>query len=127
MGVHFGPDDLRLLNNVEEIEIEIEPVKDPETRRVIWIVIAGGEAYVRSVKSMQGHWYQELIAKKVGTIFVDGRRIPVNAIPVSDSAVQVQVDVAYRRKYPQYPDDIARLLSSEVHQTTLRLEPAVGE
>jgi hypothetical protein len=112
---------------VEETEIEIEPVRNQETRRVIWIVVAGGDAYVRSVNSRRGRWYQELIATTVGTIYADGHRIQVRAVSVSDAQTQARVDTAYLRKYVQYLDDVAWLLSSEVRPTTLRLEPVGHE
>jgi hypothetical protein len=127
VGKQFSPDDLRLLNEVEEIEIEIGPAQDPQHRRVIWIVVAGPYAYVRSVNSKAGHWYQEIVERSVGTIYAEDRRIEVHVVPVSDPEIQAQVNDAYARKYAQYPDDVEWLLGPEVLGTTLRLEPVSSE
>ncbi len=123
----FGPDDLRLLNDIEEIEVEIDTVQEQQDRRTIWVVVVGSDAYVRSVNGKQGHWYQELVAKSVCSVYADGQRIPVQAVPVSDAETQAQVSVAYMRKYWQYPHDVAWLVGAEVLPTTLRLEPIYHE
>jgi hypothetical protein len=123
MSQHFDSDELRLLKDVEEVEIETAIVQEQQDRRVIWIVVVGLHPYVRSVNAKQGHWYQELIAKPAGAIYASGRRIPVRAVPVSDAETLMRVSEAYVSKYPHYPDDIAWLISPEVIQTTLRLEP----
>jgi hypothetical protein len=123
MSTHFGFDELRLLNHAEEIEIETEIVQEAQNRRVIWVVVVGSHAYVRSVNGKQGHWYQELIEKSAGAIHASGRRIPVRAVPVSEVEILMQVSEAYVRKYGHYPDDVAWLIGPEVLPTTLRLEP----
>jgi hypothetical protein len=121
MGEHFGPDDLRVLTNVEEIEIET--VQEQQHRRTIWVVVVGSDAYVRSVNGEQGGWYQELVAKPVGAVYADDQRIPFHAVPVSDAETQSQVSVAYLRKYAQYPHDVAWIVGPKLLPTTLRLEP----
>jgi len=123
MSQHFDLDELRLLNDAEEVEIETDIVQEQQDRRVIWIVVVGSHPYVRSVNAKQGHWYQELIAKSAGAIHASGQRIPVRAFPVSDAETLMQVSEAYVRKYPHYPDDVAWLIGPEVLPTTLRLEP----
>jgi hypothetical protein len=119
----FSPDDLRLLEHIEEIEVEPETVQEEPHRRTIWVVVVGSDAYVRSVNGKQGHWYQELVAKSACSIYADDRRIPVQAVPVSDAEIQAQVSAAYVRKYAMYPHDVAWLVGPEVLPTTLRLEP----
>ncbi len=122
----FGPDDLRLLNDIEEIEVEIDTMQEQQDRKIIWVVVVGSDAYVRSVNGEQGHWYQELLAKPC-SVYADDQRIPVQAVPVSDAETQGQVSVAYMRKYWQYPHDVAWLVGAEVLPTTLRLVPIYHE
>jgi hypothetical protein len=117
----FSPDDLRLLDEIEEIEVEIE--QEQPHRRTIWVVVVGADAYVRSVKGTLGHWYQELVAKSACSVFADERRIPVQAVSVSDAETQAKVSKAYVRKYGMYPHDVSWLVGPKVLPTTLRLEP----
>jgi len=123
MSEHFDLGNLRLLNDIEEFEVETDAAQEERDRRVVWVVVVGADPYVRSANGQKGHWYRELIAKSVGAIYADGRRIPFHAVPVSDAETLTQVSEAYMRKYAQYPDDVAWLVSSEVLATTLRLEP----
>jgi hypothetical protein len=123
MGENFDLGNLRLLNDVEEIEIETETAQEERDRRILWVVVVGSKPYVRSANGQKGHWYHELIAKSAGAVYADGHRIPFQAVPVSDAETLTKVSEAYMRKYAHYPDDVAWLVSPAVLPTTLRLEP----
>ena len=119
----FRADDLELLSDIEEIEVETETLQEQPHRRTVWVVVVGSDVYVRSVNGKEGHWYQELVAKSACSVYADDRRIPVQGVPVSDAAIQAQVNVAYVRKYSMYPDDVAWLVGPDVFPTTLKLQP----
>jgi hypothetical protein len=124
MGRKFGPGELRLLGDTEEVEIEpLMSGAQERRRRTIWVVVVGSEVYARSVNGTQGHWYQALTTSPLGAIYAKDQRMPVRCVPVSDAQVQEQVSEAYERKYAPYPQDVAWITGPQALQTTLRLEP----
>lgn len=76
-----------------------------------------------TVGGEQGHWYQHLTANPVGAIYADDMRLPIRAAPVFDTQLQLKVSEAYLRKYWQYPQDAAWIITPAVLATTLRLDP----
>jgi hypothetical protein len=126
MSEHFGERELRLLTVAEEVEIETQtggPEADKPQRAVVWVVVVGEDVYVRSVNGDQGHWYQHLAANPAGALYADDRRLPIQAVPVQDTKLQLKVSEAYLRKYWQYPQDAAWMIAPTVLATTLRLDP----
>jgi hypothetical protein len=119
----FKPDELALLEQAEEVDIETQPPEGPVHRATIWIVVDNGSAYVRSVRGPAGRWYRELLANPAGALHVDGRRIPVTAIPAADPDSVERVSAALRRKYKGVTG-LAPMLKPQTFPTTLRLEPA---
>lgn len=126
MHTHFELPDLRLLQDTEEIEVEVETsAAGPlaRCRSTIWIVVVGEEVFVRSVNGEQGHWYQALTQRAVGKLCTEDRHIPIRAERISETELQQQVSEAYLRKYAQYPDDVAWMVGPTAAPTTLRLRP----
>jgi hypothetical protein len=119
----FKPDELALLEQAEEVDIETQPPEGPVHRATIWIVVDGDSAYVRSVRGPAGRWYRELLANPAGALHVDGRRLPVTAIPAGDPDSVERASGALRRKYTGITG-LAPMLKPETFPTTLRLEPA---
>ena len=59
MSSSFDPETLSLLDETEEVYIETRRDADsPEHRTIIWVVVVGGEVFVRSVRGPKGRWYQ---------------------------------------------------------------------
>ena len=114
---------LNQLNSREEIDIETQSATGRTHRTTIWVVVVDNNVYVRSVRGRAGRWYREITANPQGAIYIDGRRIPVRAIPVSDPATIARVSNAYLQKYRNSPfaNSIVR---EETLPTTLQLEPA---
>jgi hypothetical protein len=119
----FKPDDLAVLEGAEEVDIETQPPSGTAHRATIWIVVDGDSAYVRSVRGKAGRWYQELQANPAGALHVDGRRIPVTAVPATDPDSVERFNAALRRKYTGVTG-FASMLRPDTLETTLRLEPA---
>ncbi len=115
---------LELLAAVEEVEIETRP--DPAVpwhRVIIWVVVDGGEVFVRSVRGTRGRWYRELRSNPLGALHADGAVIPVRAVPAADAASIKRCGRALARKYAGDPS-LDSMLVPDVLETTLRLVPA---
>ena len=80
------------------------------------------EVFVRSVRGSEGRWYRDLAAGGPATLEFAGRRLAVQAIPVSDPVAVAGASNEYLRKYQPSPYAQA-MVRSEVLPTTLRLEP----
>ncbi len=122
---HFAPDVRNRLAQAQEIQIETRrrDANAPAHRTTIWVVVVGDAVYVRSVRGVTGRWYQEIKANPVAAVHVDGQRIPVQAMPVTDDATIKQVSDAYRQKYRNDPSSLASMVRDEILPTTLRVEP----
>jgi hypothetical protein len=89
---------------------------------VIWVIVADGEVFVRSVRGSKGRWYRDLATGGSATLEVAGRRLEVQALPASDAEAVAQASREYLRKYEPSPYAQA-MVRAEVLPTTLRLEP----
>ena len=117
---NFDADTLRELRDVREVAIRTE--KHPKTAVVIWVVVADDEVFVRSVRGAKGRWYSDLSAGGPATLEFAGRRLAVQAIPVSDPAAVARASHEYLSKHKPSPYAQA-MVKSQVLPTTLRLEP----
>src|SRR6266567_8041914 len=122
MPKQFDANVLNQLANAEEIEIETRSATGRTHRTTIWVVVDDNNVYVRSVRGRNGHWYQEITANPDAAIHVDGRRLVVHAVPVTDEALIARVSNDYLRKYRDDPSANSMVLE-ETLPTTLRLEP----
>ncbi len=113
---------LNQLNSIEEIDIETQSATGRTHRTTIWVVVVDNDVYVRSVRGRAGRWYREITANLQGAIYIDGRRLPVRAIPITDLATIARVSNSYLQKYRNSPF-VNSLVREETLPTTLRLEP----
>jgi len=116
----FDADILRELRDLPEVAIRTE--KHPASAVVIWVVVAGDEVFVRSVRGGKGRWYRDLAASGSATLEFAGRRLAVQALPVSDADAIARASREYLRKYQPSPY-AQSVVRDEVLPTTLRLEP----
>lgn len=116
----FPPDVIQPITR--EDEVDIEPQRG---RRVtIWVVVADGEVYVRSVRAGRGRWYQRLTEQPLGMLHVGTREVPFQAVHVADPKVLQRVTDAFRQKYERrWPRETAPMVKGDSVNTTLRLEP----
>jgi hypothetical protein len=117
----LSDEQLALLDETLEVRIETSSDRGPR-ETVIWIVVADGEVYVRSVRGEKGHWYQRTISNPFVAIHVDGERLEFRAVHVKDSDTIGTVSDALRAKYPP-GGSLDRMTRQEVLDTTLYLEP----
>jgi hypothetical protein len=106
------------------IEIDMRtPRRDGSiSSRPIWVVVADGDAYVRSYRLERGAWYRRARADGQAAIALDGRILDVGVEPAADVEVNRRVSDAYRTKYGmRSPGPTEEMVGPEVSATTLRL------
>ena len=112
---------LTWLDDTKEVRIETFSNRgSPKT--IIWVAVADGQVYVRSVRGDDGHWYQRVLANPLAAIEVAGERIEFRAVHVDDADEILDVSEALRAKYPA-GGSLDRMTRDDVLDTTLRLEP----
>jgi hypothetical protein len=121
--MRFAPHDLALLEATEEIEIETAMPGGPAHRTIIWIVVDGGDAFVRSVRGDGARWYREAVANPRVTIHAGDQALPAVAVPAADAASVARTNAGLERKYGRDPD-MPPMLAPEVLDTTLKITPA---
>ncbi len=122
MPKQFDANVLNQLANTEEIEIETHSATGRTHRTIIWVMVEDNNVYVRSVRGHNGRWYQKIIANPDAAIHVDGQRLAVHAVPVTDEALIARVSNNVLRKYRGSPS-AKSMVRQEILSTTLRLEP----
>ena len=81
--MRFEPGELALLAATEEIEIETAAADGPAHRTIIWVVVDGDDAFIRSVHGRSARWYREATAHPEVTVHVGGRALPARVVPAS--------------------------------------------
>ncbi len=119
----FPADVLKRFDETKIVEIETLSAKGTKHSVKIWIVIADGVPFVRSVRGPQGRWYRELVARGEGAVVAGGKRMEVKATHDRTKAAIDATSDALRRKYKSSGASLASMLRSEVLDTTVRLEP----
>ena len=114
---------LQRMDVAKEVQIETRSAEGAVHRVTIWIVVADGVPYVRSVRGRKGRWYRELTARKEGALHVGSRKVDVRPVAVRAPATIDEVSAAFWRKYPKSAS-LFSMLRLVTLDTTLRLEPA---
>jgi hypothetical protein len=118
----FPKDTLALLDRTPEVDIETRSPKGTVHSVPIWIVVDGGDVFIRTYRGPTSRWYREIVARP-GAVVVNGKRIPVRAVAAADSASVKRTSDGYRKKYRK-GSSLDDMLVPLVLPTTLRLEPA---
>jgi hypothetical protein len=107
-------------------ELEIAPVRRDGTMRdprLIWVVRAGDDLYVRAAYGAESGWHR--IARASGQARISARGVEKD-VTVEDADVGVldAVDAAYREKYGRrYTSIVDSITDADHRATTLRLLP----
>jgi hypothetical protein len=113
---------LDMLDKSIEVEMRTPRRDGSMSRRPIWVVVADGDAYVRSYLGPRGAWYRRAVADGEAVIGVDSRALDVGVEPANDEDVNRRVSAAYQAKYGARSSGATEsMLGPEVTQTTLRL------
>lgn len=118
----FGSEDLRRIADAVEVEIETQAPDGPVHRTVIWIVVDGEDAFIRSYRGPTARWYREALANPAVGLHVGGRRLAATAISATDPDSIERTSDALRRKYPK-DSGLGGMVAAANLGTTLRLEP----
>jgi hypothetical protein len=118
----MAADALRHVADVEEIRIGFRRPDGSTGSTIVWVVQAGDDVFVRSMRGVRGGWYRRLRANPDGEVRDRAHAHPVRAEPVADERLREEVTRAYATKYGQSPY-VQSLLSEEAAGATLLLEP----
>jgi len=106
----------------ERKEVSIRTDKHPGTAVTIWVVVAGGDVFVRSFLGPKGRWYRDLASGGSATLEFGGRRLEVRAVPANEPDTVARVSRAFLGKYR--PSSYAQaMVQPGTLPTTLRLDP----
>jgi hypothetical protein len=118
----FATDDLQRLAAAEEIEIETQAPDGPVHRTIIWVLVEGGDVFLRSVRGDRGRWFREATANPAIAVHVGERRLAATAIPATDPDSIERIDAALTGKYKGI-DGYDDMLEPAVRSANFRLEP----
>jgi|SRR5689334_2090319 len=119
----FDREDLDRIDRAEEVDIETSVTGGETHRTTIWVVVDGGDVFVRSYIGPNARWYREATANPDVALWVDGRRVAATALLAADPDSIARTSAGLERKYGKDPAT-PRMLRAEVLPLTLRLEPA---
>jgi len=89
----------------------------------IWVVVAGGDVYVRSAYGFDNRWFQRALRSGEGSIEAGGVS---REVTFEEPGAEVPADVtaAYHAKYDRYGSTIVgTVVSPEAVRSTLRVTP----
>ena len=116
----FSSDDRDLIHRTDEVGIETRAGK----QLPIWVVVVGAQVYIRSVRGIEGRWYQALLGGTEARLHAGSTAWTIDAEQVSDPVVIEQVSDALKQKYEKrWPAPTAAMLRPEVLPTTMRVVP----
>jgi hypothetical protein len=125
MTARWSAEDLRFIDAAGELQIAVRR-SDGSLRRwlPIWVVCAGGHAYVRTWHRRDTGWFGHALRSRQARIRVPGLEADITVEDVGDASAQVtaEVDDAYRTKYGSGGAD--SMVTATAVATTLRLNPA---
>ena len=125
--MRFEAPDLALLDAAEEVEIETAAQDGAAHRTIIWIVVDGDDAFVRSVNGSGARWYREAVARPDAVaIHVDGRSLSARVEAAADATSVERVSEALGRKYATSRASLRSMLEPHTLETTLRVIPATA-
>jgi hypothetical protein len=119
----FPPEIIERLDQAIEVDIETHAPTGVEHRTTIWVVVDGGEVFIRSYRGATARWYREALAGGDVALIVGSDRIPVQ---LSEATAAGDIARCSRVLESKYSGDPAtpEMLRPEILDTTLRLEPA---
>ena len=121
--MRFDQQTLDLFDRRREVDVESVRPDGRPIRVPIWIVVDGGEAYIRSWLGDRGRWYQAAVDRpEEVTLHAGKRAIPVRVVPAVDEISIERCSARFERKYVGDPAT-RDMVRPNVLGTTLRVEP----
>ncbi|MCX4903260.1 DUF2255 family protein [Streptomyces sp. NBC_00878] len=121
-------DELARIGNAEELHVvSLRRDGTSGSWRTIWVVRVGDDICVRSVNGPSAAWYRSTRVRRQGRVQAGGVDRDVTFVD-ADSALNDEVDAAYRAKYGHYAANIVKAITGpEASSTTMRLVPRPAE
>ncbi len=120
--MRFSDAELALLDDTREIRIQTSAPDGGTHRTIIWVMVDGGEAFVRSVDGSTARWYREATAEPAIEIHAAGQTLAARALPATDPDSVRRANDALTRKYAG-SGGYESMLKPDIFDTTLRLSP----
>jgi hypothetical protein len=123
MSEQYDTADLALLRDEEEVEIETAASDvGPRHRAIIWVVVDDQDrVLIRSYRGPRARWYREIIARPEATIHIQGRAVPIRAVPAADAGRVTACSDGLRAKYAGHTS--MPVMLRQHLETTLELLP----
>ena len=119
----FAPDILDRLRTTREVRIETRrPPNGPIHRTIIWVVVDGDRAFVRTYRGAHSRWYREALAESDCTLWLGKDAVPVRVVVATEPDEVAAVSRGFEAKYPR-SQSTAAMVREEVLETTLELLP----
>ncbi|MBL7261164.1 DUF2255 family protein [Paractinoplanes lichenicola] len=120
MSEQWDADDLTTIGGSQELEIAVRRAAGGLGRWTpIWVVVAGGEVFVRTWHRRETGWYGGVLRTGRARIRAGGLEADVLVEDVGETA-RTDVDAAYHGKYR---GGVADMVSDAAAVSTLRLRP----
>ena len=121
----FDAETLQRLDRIREVSIETTAADGTTIHRtIIWVVVVGKAAFIRSEYAEAGRWYREARARPEVILHARDETIPVTAVLVTDRRTIEGVSDAYRDKYgKRSPASTDAMVLPSTLDHTLRLDP----
>jgi hypothetical protein len=119
----FDAADLDLIDRTREVRLETSMAGGQVHRTIIWVVVDGGEVFIRSAYGPEARWYREATANSSVILWVGSRSLEARAIHEADPDAIARASAGYLRKYAGDPA-APRMNTPDLLPLTLRLAPA---
>jgi hypothetical protein len=119
----FPPEVLDRLRTQREVRIETRAGPDaPIHRTIIWVVVDGDRAFVRTYRGARSRWYREVLIEPDCTLWLGTEALPVRAVAATERDLVAAVSRGFETKYARSSSTPA-MVRDEVLDTTLELLP----
>jgi len=119
----FDRETLAQLGREQEVRIVTTRPDDSTVGTIIWVMVDGDDAFIRSWKGERAHWFQAAVDRPDEVeLFVAGRRLPVRVTSATDDSSVARCSSALVAKYAGDPA-VRSLLRPASLGATLRVEP----
>jgi hypothetical protein len=123
----WNADELAAIAAASELQIAARrPDGTLRTPVTIWVVRVGDQLYVRSVRGSEGSWYRGSLERNQGRIEAGDVERDVDFV-AADSALDEEIDLAYREKYGYPSSAVEDITTPEARKTTIKLVPTKEE
>jgi hypothetical protein len=119
----FAPDVLERLRTTQEVRIETRAGPDaPVHKTIIWVVVDGERAFVRTYRGAKSRWYREVLVEPDCALWLGQEALPVRAVVATGPDAIAAVSRGFEAKYASSSSTPA-MVRAEVLETTLELLP----